>query len=134
MPVAVDESRHPLIIVRFEPPIGDADVTAFGAAMDALLKREQLHALCFDTGGLTALSAGQRAQMVALSKATEAQSKRFVVCSCVALTSALGRGVITAINWFAPPPFEQRFFKTLDECVAHAAQRLKERGLAVEAA
>lgn len=113
-------------MVEFSAPFSDADCLAFGDAMRALLARKVNHAIIFDTGGLFTMNAKQRAMMAALTKETAAESARYVVCACVVIDNPLARGVITAINWIAPPTFEQKFMPSIAEAEAWALRRLAE--------
>lgn len=113
-------------MVELTTPILDADCVGFGDGMRALLARKQRHAIVFDTNGVFAMNAHQRAMMVALSKETAAESAKYVVTACVVITNPLARGVVTAINWISPPTFEQKFMATLEEAEAWAVRRLAE--------
>ncbi len=129
--MVINDSEFPLLVVEFTSPFTDDDALAFGNAMRELLVRKQEHAIVFHPQGLTTMSSSQRAKIAAMAKETEAESATYVVCACVVIDNALARGVITAINWVAPPKFEQRFMKTLAEAKAHARARLLARGLNV---
>jgi hypothetical protein len=131
MGVHFNEARYPLVEIHFDTPIADADVAAFCDKMRELVARKKPYASVFNTEGALHLAPAQRRQMVAISKELEAESALYVVVACIAIDNALARGVITAINWFSPPPFEQRFFSSLVEARAYAAERLQAKGLTV---
>lgn len=131
MSLTFDERRFPLVEIRFEAPVTDADIDRFCVKMRELANGGRPYASVFDAAGVMSLPASQRQKMVAISKELEEQSRRVVVVACLAFDNALARGVVTAVNWFSPPPFEQRFFSNLDAARRFAISRLAERGLKV---
>lgn len=131
MGVHIDQSRYPLVEIRFDLPVNDADIDAFADAVRGLAARKQPYASVFNTRGVSAIPAAHRRRIVALSKELEAESAKYVVVACLAFDSAIARGVVTAINWFSPPPFEQRFFGSVESARAYAIRRLGERGIVV---
>jgi hypothetical protein len=55
---------------------------------------------------------------------------RFAISEANVLDSPLQRGVLTAIHWVAPPPWETKTFSALDEAERWSLERLAAAGRA----
>ncbi len=131
MPVIFEEKNFPLVEIRFEPPVVDADVDTFCERMRALAHGGRRYASVFDTQRASDINTEQRRRITALQLELSAASARVVVVACLAFSSKLTRGVVTAINWTSPPSFPQRSFDSIAEARAHAIACLRAEGIEV---
>src|SRR5262249_48964677 len=126
MRVLYDSSRFPLIVTEW--PDGDVD----DESLDAWMKRSKedwskgrqivLHVGIHPT----VMTAVQRKRVSEFTKENPAGLAEAVIAAAIVSDSAVVRGLITAINWFAPPPFPQRIFAHRSEAEAWLRNKLAE--------
>jgi hypothetical protein len=114
--IEVDDSRWPLVVIRWpEAKITDADVDAFLATSRGHLARKERFVSLHDGVRATGLDGKQRKVMADHVTAHRDALARWHVAAAIVVASPVLRGVITAVNWLAPPPFPQQTFATLEE-------------------
>jgi hypothetical protein len=124
MGVRFDESNFPIVEIVFKEPIEMADVEQFGAKSRELLARRVRHVPVFDGRGLIRLAADRRRRLAQIADELGAESKQWVICSCLVLTNPVMRGIVTAINWLSPPPVEQQMFSDRQAAMDYAKHRI----------
>lgn len=120
--IEVEEARWPLVVVRWpDGPITDEAIERYLRVAIGHMKRGR-HFVLHLTVRVAGLDARQRrtfAEHIELHRST---LKAKVGGAAIVVDSAIARGVITAVNWIAPPPFPQRVFATEGEAEAYLAQ------------
>lgn len=117
--IDVDESRWPLVVIRWPAgAISDADIDAFLEASMAQLARGERFGSLHDGVRASGLDGKQRKRMSDHVNRNRGLLERWHVAAAIVASSAVVRGMITAINWVSPPPFPQRQFATRAEAEA----------------
>jgi hypothetical protein len=108
--IEVDESRWPMVVIRWPATVTDADVEDFLARSMAQLERRQRYASLHDGVRASGLDSKQRARMSEHTNTHRDALGQWMVAAAIVSPSAVVRGIVTAINWLSPPPFPQRQF------------------------
>ncbi|GAB4207499.1 MAG: hypothetical protein OHK0013_25190 [Sandaracinaceae bacterium] len=133
MPIHVDDTRHPLVVVTFEGDVTDAEFVRYLAEMESrVLVRRRLSATVFDATKAGATSARQRRMQAEWMEKNEEALARYSAGSAFVITSPLVRGTLTAILWLKPLPVPHVVVGTFAEAEQWCRDRLRARG--VEAA
>jgi hypothetical protein len=133
MPIHVDDTRHPLVVVRFVGDIADHELTSYLAEMESrVLARRQTSATVMDATLVRSVTARQRRMQAEWMEKHEEALARVSVGSAFVITSAMVRGALTAILWLKPMPTPHVVVSTVAEAEAWCRAKLRERG--VEAA
>lgn len=107
-----------MVVVEWpEEPPDDDEIERFIAASVARLERGELHYFLHDGIRAGGLSSKHRKQLAAHSRDYESLLARTMIAAAIVTPSAIVRGVVTAINWIAPPVFPQRVFATRAEAI-----------------
>jgi len=109
MGVQVDESQWPLVAVRWEGAVSDAEVGSFLAWMDYWLERGRRFGVLIDARGSLGLSARQRDQVVAHLRSRAPRSAKLLVQALV-MDHALQRTLYAVIAAVFPYPFPSKVF------------------------
>jgi hypothetical protein len=106
-------------IVWATPPRGATDdvLDAVLAELEAELRRGSPYVLLFDLTDSLVPSATQRQKLAAHMRDNKARIRLSVLGVGVVQSSALVRGVVTAIFWIAPPEVPHRVFSLRSEAV-----------------
>jgi hypothetical protein len=131
--ILVDETRWPVVIISgAEPaPISVAAANELHVIMDELFSRRQRFAIILDGRGMGMPDAKARRALADFAKSREHLFARFIVADATVFESAPLRGVVTAINWMAPPKHPVRAFGDLESAVSWATELLAAEGLII---
>lgn len=114
--IVVDVARWPLVVVRYPAAFTEEEWIAQANELDAVLQRRAPFLMLSDASRVaTAPTAKQRRFASEKIRARRDEWARYCTGAAFVTPSALVRGVMTAINWASPPPFEQRVFATVEE-------------------
>jgi hypothetical protein len=123
--IDVDESRWPLVVIRWPTTaVTDDHVTAFLASSRVHLARCERFASLHDGVRATGLDGKQRKRMADHVREHHDALARYHVAAAIVASSSLIRGVITAVNWVAPPPFPQHTFAASADAEAWLVEML----------
>jgi hypothetical protein len=134
MGIEVDESRWPLVVVRFRGTLEDRDMRAYlnklGQNLQRAERARKKTALLFDAADGVHTTAIQRKAQSEWIDAHAVQASRWCAGYAFALPSTALRGMLQAILWLAPMPAPHIVVKTSDEGEAWLLARLEraERG------
>ncbi|MCC6644131.1 MAG: hypothetical protein IT374_00985 [Polyangiaceae bacterium] len=128
-----DDRRFPLVVVRTPAEFRDADLTEVFRRFEANFARRERYALLLDTTPVLHVpTAKQRAMISTWEKAHVADTRRWNVGTALVVTSALVRGVLTALAWAVPDETPRVHVATAREATAWCAARLAEHGLSLD--
>jgi hypothetical protein len=126
MRVHYDGSKFPLIVTEW--PDGQVE----DESLDAWMRRceddwQKGRQIALHIGmHPTTMTAVQRKRVSEFTKINTERLAEVVVAAAIVSESAAVRGLITAINWFAAPPFPQRIFARRNEAEGWLGDRLAE--------
>jgi hypothetical protein len=118
-----DEAQWPLVRVTWEGVITSGVLDAYFAHLDQALARQERIGVVTDVRPSEAPGPAERKRIAAELLERDGALRAFVVMAVV-LPNQFHRGVLTAINWLAPPPYPQRAFVELDDGVAWVTRML----------
>ena len=122
----LDDGRWPRVYVTWPAePMADEQFESIVLAISALLERGQRYVLIHDARRAVRPTPKQRAFAAAQQKKDAERTRRLVAGVALAVSSPLTAGVVTAINWIAPPPYPLKTFSTMAAAEAWATERLE---------
>ena len=125
-----DDSLFPLVVVRTPAQFEDADFAALFHRFEKNFQRGERYALLLDTTPVTTVpTAKQRAIISTWEKAHFDETRRWNVGTALVVTSALVRGVLTALAWIVPDETPRVHVGTEREGVEWCTKRLTECGI-----
>jgi hypothetical protein len=123
--VSIDESRWPVVMATWPADVmDDAEFNDMVATMSGFSKRGQPFVVVHDARRASRPTPKQRAHAAQQQKADETWTRKSLRAVALVVSSPLVAGVATAINWISPPPYPQKFFSSLAEAQAWAAEQL----------
>ncbi len=123
--IEVDESRWPLVVIRWPAElISDESIDAFLTRGRAHLARRERFASLHDGVRASGLNGKQRRRMAEHVTENREALARYHAAAAIVAPSSLVRGIITAVNWVAPPPFPQETFATFAQAEAWLRTKL----------
>lgn len=133
--IRFDTTRFPVVVTRFpEHPVQDADLAAMLAALEQVLSSGARSFQITDLSRIGAMApASQRKLSGEWTTRTYALQKRASVGGCLVITSALVRGLVTAIHWLKEPPNPVTTVATFEEAWRVAESALERAGLELPA-
>jgi hypothetical protein len=127
MPLQQDDSAWPLVIDTSSGAATDDDIERYVAAHDRYLARRELYAAVLDARGADQMSAAHRRRVAQWLTEHREELRRYHVALAFVSSSALIRGVLTAIYWLHPPPYPYKMFASLDEAKTWAREMIQAR-------
>jgi hypothetical protein len=128
--ITIDESRRPIVTVRFKGSATDEEFRAYLRDMsEQILARRQKTVTILDAGTWSTSTATQRQLQAEWLREHKDELKRFSLGSAFVIRSPLVRGVLTAIFWIQPMETAHVVVPTVAEAEAWARDRLREAGL-----
>lgn len=109
MPLQIDESEWPLVVVRWEGELTDGEVDGILAAMGRWLTREERFGLLLDSRGGGGLSPEQRTNVIAYMK-REAERTALWLVQAMVIDNLIQRTVFYGINLVFPNRFSSKVF------------------------
>jgi hypothetical protein len=132
MPIHVDHSRLPLVVIRFEgAPSDDEFVRYLDDVAREVFALDRPHGMVIDAARMTSMSAKQRRMQADWMEKHDASVRRNSVGNAMVITSPLIRGALTAILWIRPMPGEHVVVSTFAEAERWIIEKLRARGLRV---
>jgi hypothetical protein len=122
----IDESRFPVVRLRWEGVPTDAMLDAFLAAMDRWLEGEQRVGLLIDTRGSGVLAPEQRVRVISHMK-QQAERTRYLLVQAIVIESVVQRTLFYGINVVFPNPFPSRVFAKVEPAREWLLEMLGER-------
>lgn len=122
----LDESRWPRVYVTWPAEaMEDEQFESIVSAMSKLLERRERYVIIHDARRAVRPTPKQRAYAAAAQKRDAEGTRRLLAGVALTVSSPLTAGVVTAINWIAPPPYPIKTFSKMDEAEAWATERLR---------
>jgi hypothetical protein len=121
MPLLVDRSRLPELRLHYVGDYSDAELGAFLAELDGVLRIPGQRVCVFDLTRAQPGTARQRQLQAAWIGKNETVLAREFAAAALVTDSAIIRGAVTAIFWVRPLPFPTRVVATLASAEAWLA-------------
>jgi hypothetical protein len=106
----------------------DADLEAYLADCEALLRRRQPHGSIYDARRSIPVGPKLRKRVVEWLSRNDALLRTYLVATGVVMSTPLQRGVFRAILWMHPLPFPYCVESSLEAARGYVCSRLAERG------
>ena len=127
MAVHIDESLWPTVVVTFRGSHTDADFDGFLAHLTRIAERDGVKAVVFDARLSTEVSAAQRSRMARWIMNDMKKGRGRCEALAFVFSSALVRGMLTAVQWVTPIKIPYNVFAGVNEAKTWCAARLAER-------
>lgn len=124
-----DESQWPLVRVKMHAQISEEDYRRLHDRFRELLQRRQLCALISDSRLAPPSTPLQRKQTADMLTELNPLAQRYMVATGVVLSSAVQRGILTAILWVRPMSHPLEVFSTPQDAERWALEQLRARGV-----
>ena len=116
--VQLDDSQWPVFIVTTPPEIDDAELEAFLEEYSvAIKKRKERYGLVLDVSRTKKMNPVQRKKLVGVMEQNKEFNARYCACCAMVFSSAILRGVLTAIFWFHKPPHPTKVYTTRQDAI-----------------
>jgi hypothetical protein len=126
--IVIDDSRRPIIVVRFDGLVSDAEFERYLGELEAQLEPGQRVCTILDARLAGRAPPRQRKLQADWLARNAGRLRESSVGSVFVITSALVRGVLTAIMWLQPMPVPHAVVATMDEAERWAESRLAAAG------
>lgn len=124
-----DERDWPLLrVVLSSDDMNDAEFMTFVATLDGLPRRGDRFAVLLDVRSAPPLVPSRRQLLAKHGDAAYARHPGAMAGMAIVMTSALQRGIFTAIQWMMRKPSPVRAFASSREAEAWLGARLRESG------
>lgn len=137
MPIEIDESKFPLVVITYQGQSSDAEFEAFLETFTRVCMREGAKAFLFDARLSQGAPPSQRQRMAQWMMNDMSKARSGFACIAFVFHSAVVRGVLTAIFWLTPLKLRHGIFSDIDEArtfcleqIARREARLQQRVLA----
>src|SRR5690606_41870075 len=101
--IDVDTSAWPVVVITPHGEASDAQYLEMFRKIEGLWKRKEKFLTITDTRFTSVGSARQRQLIGDWMKKNESLTNQYSLGSIIILSSAIGRGAVTAISWTHPP-------------------------------
>lgn len=123
-----DDSAWPLFRVHLSPkPMNTAEFEHYLGSIDDLFLRGDRFAVVIDARDAPPHTPAERQEIARRMRASYGRYPHRLAAMGIVLTSALQRGIFTAITWIAGQTHPVRAFQTPEEAEVWAWERLRER-------
>lgn len=116
--IVVDASAWPIARVTLPSEVTDEDVRRYLAELRVLRERREHYGLIIDANASRGFSATQRQMQAEYVASGLTLSKQFLRAFAFVASSAMQRGMLTAIFWLNKPHWPHRTFRTAEEATA----------------
>lgn len=113
MPVTIDETAWPIVVLRWSGSATDDELDAFLARMDVWLARETRFGVLVDARGAASLSSAQRDRAIDHMRRNREHTRRTLTQAVVVDNVAI-RTLYYVMDWMFPMPFVTRSFTDVD--------------------
>ena len=117
MVVPIDEANWPLVVVRWEGEMSDAELSSFLAKLDSWLARHERFGLLLDSRNAKGMSPEQRTRVIGHMKQSAALTTDYLV-QAIVLDSLMQRTLFYGINLIFPNPFPSKVFGDVEQARA----------------
>lgn len=124
MQVPIDETRWPLVSVRWAGAISDQWMHEFLAKMNEWLARRERFALLLDSRGARGISPESRKLLIGHMKDNAELTARYLV-QAIVLDNLMQRTLFYGINLIFPNPFPSKVFADVEEASAWLSSELE---------
>jgi hypothetical protein len=131
--VNFDYERSPLVTITWPAGWGPADLQGFIDDMTTMVRREQRIAVINDIRNTRAPTAAERKLIASAVSESEMYLRKYVLGWADVSSSALIRGIVTAIQWMNPSVYPHSIHGTMLEGESWCLARLRTAGLEVAA-
>ncbi len=102
--VEYDTTHWPLAVLVLPEDVSEIDIPRLARSLDAIFARGQRFVSITDATAVAKLpGAKARGDLGGWTKTIEPLSKRYLAANALVVPNAVARGVLTAIQWIAPP-------------------------------
>ncbi|HSC88484.1 MAG TPA: STAS/SEC14 domain-containing protein [Polyangiaceae bacterium] len=122
-----DDSRWPIVVSRAEGESTDADMEDYLSMLERMLARRERHVIIVDATGGKLLKGQHRKALAEWTRQNEAALRRYRAGLALVTSSAVLRGMITAVYWLTPAPFPYQPVSNMDEAWRWAEAQLVQR-------
>lgn len=130
MPITIDESRRPIVLVTFVGTASDAEFDNYLRGMtEQILARREKTVTILDALRSDQTSAAQRRRQAEWLKSHAEDLRRYSLGTAFVIRSALVRGALTAIFWMQPLDRPHTIVASLEEAETWGRDRLREAGI-----
>lgn len=127
--VELDDSRFPLVTARFLGTATDEEFEAYLKSLEQLWLRKQRYALILDASEHVSSTARQRGMQAKWLADHDATLRQLSVASAFVITSAVVRGIATAVFWLQPMPMPHTIVATRAEAESFCIEQLRKAGV-----
>lgn len=131
--IEFDDTQWPLVIVTFEGVSTEPEFDDYLRRMSGYLARKETIATVLDATRAGPTPPTQRRKQAEWMRENEAVLRRQSAGTAFVISSAVVRGVLTAILWLQPIPQEHVVVATRAEGIRWAREQLRKRGVNVAA-
>lgn len=124
--IIVDESKWPLVVVRYPAEYDLQDWLTHGNRLNSILDREVPFAYIAETSMARPANSAERKISGDSHRARHAAWEKYCLGCGVVLRSAINRGVLTAIQWLHPYPYPMEAFATYEQAETWVLRKLRE--------
>ncbi len=128
--ITIDSSRPPLLVIRFEGVVDDVAFDRYLSDIHELGERRsagERYAMIIDGRGGGRPTPAQRHRQTEFIKTHSRDLAARCAGAAFVITSAVGRGVLTALLWVQPMPYEHVVVSTMLEAEDWCNKRLAAR-------
>jgi hypothetical protein len=130
--VEYDTTHWPLAVLVLPADVSAIDLTRLARSLEAIYARRARFVSITDATAVSKLpDAKARSEIGAWTKSIEAQSKRYLVANALVVPSAVARGVLTAIQWIAPPVVPTTVCATVREGATYVIEHARTSAIEV---
>jgi hypothetical protein len=123
----VDTDAWPLVIIRMGEKLGDPAIDCILGGMDQVVERKAKFSLLMDCRNIRSFPDAKNRTRLGLYMKERTFAEAAYNCGNALITSsAIVRGVMTAMHWVRPPVTKHGFFATFDESLLWCCVRLRE--------
>lgn len=128
--VEYDTTHWPLAVLVLPSDVSDIDVPRLARSLEVIFARKERFVSIADATAVARLpGAKSRGEIGTWTKSIEAESRRYLIANAIVVPNALARGVLTAIQWIAPPVVPTSVCATLSEGGAFVVEHARRGGL-----
>ncbi|MCC6807637.1 MAG: hypothetical protein IT381_09455 [Deltaproteobacteria bacterium] len=125
MPIAVDESRYPVVTMTFPELPSDEDIQDFIAVNLRLLAKKERHATVVDMRPIAEAAPQQRRMTADYVRQNYAALQQWRAGVAFVSSSRFTRGIVAAVMWLQRPPYEWAVVASVEAGIAWCEARLR---------
>jgi hypothetical protein len=122
--ITVDDSRWPIARVKLPAVASDDEVRQYLDQLRVLRDRRERYALIIDANDSRGFSPKQRQMQASYIASGLPLSAQYLRAFAFVASSAMQRGMLTAIFWLNPPRWPYRIFAHIEQAEVWARQQI----------